>query len=56
MSSFNKFYNGKHTGRVLHWKPSLAYAEIKATLGETNSKHELQASTYQTCIFLLFNT
>jgi len=52
---FNKFYNTKHTGRLLHWKPSLGYADLKATLGEQNSKYELQASTYQTCILLLFN-
>lgn len=41
ISSFNKFYNNKHTGRLLHWKPSLGYAEVKATLGDSNSKHEL---------------
>lgn len=41
MQTFNKFYNNKHTGRLLHWKPSLGYADIKATLGDANSKHEL---------------
>lgn len=56
IQNFNKFYNNKHNGRLLHWKPSLGHADIKATLGESNSKHELQASTYQTCILLLFNT
>jgi len=40
MQNFNKFYNNKHTGRALHWKPSLGYADIKATLGES-VKHEL---------------
>ena len=30
MSNFNKFYNNRHTGRLLHWKPSLGFAEVKA--------------------------
>jgi len=55
IANFNKFYNNKHTGRLLHWKPSLGYAEIKATLGESFTKHELQTSTYQMCILMLFN-
>ena len=55
MQTFNKFYNNKHTGRLLHWKPSLGYAELKATLGESNVKYELHVSTYQTCILMLFN-
>ena len=55
MQAFNKFYNNKHTGRLLHWKPSLGYAEVKATLGEGNVKYELHVSTYQTCILMLFN-
>lgn len=54
MQNFNKFYNNKHTGRLLHWKPSLGYADIKVTLGE--AKHELQTSTFQMVILLLFNT
>lgn len=55
ISSFNKFYTNKHTGRLLTWKCNLGYAELKATLGDSNSKHELQVSTYQMCILLLFN-
>ena len=55
VQAFNKFYNSKHTGRLLHWKPSLGSADLKATLGEQNNKYELQASTYQACILLLFN-
>jgi cullin 3 len=56
MQSFNKFYNNKHTGRLLHWKPSLGFADVKATLGDASSKHELQTTTYQMSILLLFNT
>lgn len=42
MSNFNKFYYNKHTGRLLHWKPNLGYADIKANLGDNgSSKHEL---------------
>ena len=52
-SVFNKFYNNKHTGRLLHWKPNLGYADVKACLGE--SKHELQTSTYQMMILMLYN-
>jgi cullin 3 len=55
MQNFNKFYNNKHTGRLLHWKPSLGYADIKASLGDALSKHELQTSTFQMSILLLFN-
>lgn len=56
MQNFNKFYNNKHTGRLLHWKPNLGYADIKANLGENgSSKHELQTSTYQMLILMLFN-
>lgn len=40
----------------MHWKPSLGYADIKAVLGESGSKHELQTSTFQMSILLLFNT
>jgi Cullin family len=54
MQNFNKFYNNKHTGRALHWKPSLGFADIKATLGDS-VKHELQTSTYQMSILMLFN-
>lgn len=53
MQNFNKFYNNRHTGRLLHWKPSLGFADIKMTLGE--AKHELQTSTFQMVILLLFN-
>lgn len=56
ITNFNKFYINKHTGRLLHWKINLGYADIRATLGENNQKYELQASTYQMCILLMFNT
>lgn len=55
MACFNKFYNNRHTGRLLHWKASLGFADIKATLSDGASKHELQTSTYQMSILMLFN-
>mmetsp|Transcript_4995 Transcript_4995/g.3625 ORF Transcript_4995/g.3625 Transcript_4995/m.3625 type:complete len:121 (-) Transcript_4995:492-854(-) len=56
ISNFNKFYTYKHTGRLLTWKPNLGVADIRAVLGENQTKHELTVSTYQMCILLLFNT
>lgn len=42
MSNFNKFYNNKHTGRLLHWKPNLGFSEIKSSLGDGGQvKNEL---------------
>lgn len=55
IASFNKFYLNKHSGRTLHWKPSLAFAEIRASIGENFSKYDLYASTFQTCVLMLFN-
>ena len=45
MSTFNKFYVNKHTGRLLNWKLNLGYADLRAILGEQNNRFELQAST-----------
>jgi cullin 3 len=56
ISNFNKFYTNKHTGRLLTWKNNSGFADMKAILGDSNAKHELQVSTYQMCILLLFNT
>ena len=56
MSSFNKFYTNKHTGRLLTWKTNQGCADVRAILGESSEKHELTVSTYQMCILMLFNT
>merc|ERR1719498_1127467 len=53
-SRFERFYLAKHTGRRLSWQPNHGTADIKANLGK--SKHELNVSTYQMCILMLFNT
>lgn len=51
---FETFYLAKHTGRRLSWQPNHGSADIKATIGK--SKHELNVSTYQMCILVLFNS
>mmetsp|Transcript_24421 Transcript_24421/g.53296 ORF Transcript_24421/g.53296 Transcript_24421/m.53296 type:complete len:740 (-) Transcript_24421:186-2405(-) len=50
---FRTFYLSAHTGRRLTWQTNMGTADVKATFA--NSKHELNVSTYQLCIILLFN-
>lgn len=50
---FTKFYMAQHTGRRLTWQTNMGNADLKAMFG--NRKHELNVSTYQMCILLLFN-
>merc|ERR550514_959806 len=50
---FETFYLAKHTGRRLSWQPHHGHADIKAMM---KSKHELNVTTYQMCILMLFNT
>ena len=40
ISLFNKFYVNKHQGRVLHWKINQGVADIRAIMGENNTKYE----------------
>jgi len=49
---FETFYLAKHTGRRLSWQPNHGVADVKAMM---KSKHELNVSTYQMCILMLFN-
>lgn len=51
---FQTFYLGKHTGRRLSWQPNHGAADIKAIMPK--SRHELNISTYQMCILVLFNS
>merc|ERR1719221_1108794 len=51
---FETFYLAKHTGRRLSWQPNHGSADIKTILPK--SRHELNVSTYQMCILVLFNT
>ncbi|KAL8137752.1 hypothetical protein V2J09_003753 [Rumex salicifolius] len=51
---FKSYYLGTHTGRRLSWQTNMGTADIKATFGK-GQKHELNVSTYQMCVLLLFN-
>lgn len=51
---FETFYLAKHTGRRLSWQPNHGSADVKAMMPE--SRHELNVSTYQMCILMLFNS
>jgi cullin 3 len=51
---FEMFYLAKHTGRRISWQPSQGTADLKAQMGK--SRHELNVSTYQMCILVLFNS
>merc|ERR1719456_52775 len=53
-SKFETFYLAKHTGRRISWQPSQGTADLKAQMAK--SRHELNVSTYQMCILVLFNT
>ena len=50
---FQSYYLGTHTGRRLSWQTNMGTAE-KATFGK-GQKHELNVSTYQMCVLMLFN-
>ncbi|KAG0492185.1 hypothetical protein HPP92_005583 [Vanilla planifolia] len=52
---FRTYYLGTHTGRRLAWQTNMGTADLKATFGK-NQKHELNVSTYQMCILMLFNS
>ncbi|KAF6154646.1 hypothetical protein GIB67_000530 [Kingdonia uniflora] len=51
---FRAYYLGAHNGRRLSWQTNMGTADIKATFGK-GEKHELNVSTYQMCILMLFN-
>ncbi|KQK01936.1 cullin-3A [Brachypodium distachyon] len=52
---FRAYYLGTHNGRRLTWQTNMGTADIKATFGK-GQKHELNVSTYQMCILMLFNS
>lgn len=51
---FRSYYLGTHTGRRLSWQTNMGTADIKATFNK-GQKHELNVSTYQMCVLMLFN-
>eukprot|EP00850_Spirogloea_muscicola_P000165 SM000001S04567 [mRNA] locus=s1:981996:985237:- [translate_table: standard] len=52
---FRAYYLSTHTGRRLTWQANMGTADLKATFG-ADAKHELNVSTYQMCILMLFNS
>lgn len=52
---FRSYYLGTHTGRRLSWQTNMGTADLKAIFGK-GQKHELNVSTYQMCVLMLFNS
>eukprot|EP00903_Cladosiphon_okamuranus_P018135 g16689.t1 len=50
---FEEFYLQKHNGRKVTWQTSQGNADLKSTFGK--NRHDLNVSTQQMCILLLFN-
>ncbi|EFJ05563.1 hypothetical protein SELMODRAFT_98006 [Selaginella moellendorffii] len=51
---FKTYYLSTHTGRRLTWQTNMGTADLKATFGN-GARHELNVSTYQMCVLMLFN-
>ncbi|KAM0936812.1 putative cullin protein, neddylation [Dioscorea sansibarensis] len=52
---FRAYYLGTHTGRRLSWQTNMGTADLKAMFGK-GQKHELNVSTFQMCVLMLFNS
>jgi cullin 3 len=50
---YEVFYHSRHGGRKLCWLTSHGSASVKATF--PSGKHDLNVSTYQMCMLVLFN-
>ncbi|KAM1712839.1 hypothetical protein ACFX12_023668 [Malus domestica] len=51
---FKNYYLGTHNGWRLSWQTNMGTADLKSTFGK-GQKHELNVSTYQMCVLMLFN-
>ncbi|GER49512.1 cullin family protein [Striga asiatica] len=51
---FRSYYLGTHTGRRLTWQTNMGTADLRASFGN-GQKYELNVSTYQMCVLMLFN-
>jgi len=51
---FNKFYQGKYSGRKLTWQASLGHCVLRANF--RSGQKELQVSLFQALVLLHFNT
>lgn len=52
--AFKKFYEDKHGGRKLTWQTNMGTADIRAQF-PSNKRYDLQTSTYQMIVLLMFN-
>ncbi|CAL9066283.1 cullin-3A-like [Musa acuminata AAA Group] len=52
---FRAYYLGSHACRKLTWQTDLGTADVVATFGN-GQKHELNVSTSQMCVLVLFNS
>lgn len=52
IKAFEKFYNGRHSGRRLTWQSNHGTADIRVTFKAR--RHELNVSTHCAVILLLF--
>jgi cullin 3 len=52
-TGFQAYYLKAHSGRKLTWQTNMGSADLKAVFG--SKRHELNVSTYQACILMLFN-
>jgi cullin 3 len=50
---FRNFYLETHSGRKLTWQTNMGTADLRVEFG--SKRHELNVSTYQMCILMLFN-
>jgi len=52
--AFKQHYLRLHSGRRLQWQTNIGSADLKATFNAR--KHEINVSTHQMCVLLLFNS
>merc|ERR1712188_281765 len=53
VKTFTDYYLSHYSGRQLTFQPNMGTADLKMQLGR--AKHEVNVSTYQMCILMLFN-
>ncbi|KAL4421065.1 hypothetical protein ABPG77_001360 [Micractinium sp. CCAP 211/92] len=54
-TEFAAYYLHANSGRRLTWQTGLGTADIRAVFGGGTRKHEIQCSTYQMAVLMLFN-
>lgn len=54
-SEFEKFYLGKHNGRVLTWQKDTGSSEIRGRFQNGAKEVDIVASTHAMCVLMLYN-